>query len=193
MPQNASTLPPDHPLPTQPAALGITPRLVVVMGVAGAGKSTVAEGLHNELGWPWQDADALHSPESRALMAAGTPLDDTQRVDWLTRCHTWLAEQARHGHGAILACSALRLAHRDRLRADHLNPFFLALDADPASLTQRLEKRPGHFMPASLLPSQLATLEPLTPEESGVTLQSLAQPAETIALALNALKRADQT
>ncbi|MFT8368223.1 MAG: gluconokinase, GntK/IdnK-type [Acetobacter papayae] len=188
MPQNASTISPDHTLPRQPAARGIAPRLVVVMGVAGSGKSTIAEGLHNELGWPWQDADALHSPESRALMAAGTPLDDTLRVDWLTRCHTWLAEHARHGQGAILACSALRRSYRDRLRAGGLRPLFIALEADPASLSQRLEKRPGHFMPASLLPSQLATLEPLTPDEDGIALQSLTQPAETIAMALHALK-----
>lgn len=191
MPQNASTTPPDHSLPTQPAAWGIAPRLVVVMGVAGAGKTTVAEGLHNELGWPWQDADALHSPESRALMAAGSPLGDTHRVDWLTRCHAWLAEQTRHGQGAILACSALRRVYRDRLRAGGLRPLFIALEADPVSLKHRLESRSGHFMPASLLPSQLAALEPLAPDEDGVTLQSLTQPAETIAMALHALKAAN--
>lgn len=106
MPLNSSSFPPDHALPAQPAAHGITRQLVVVMGVCGSGKTTIAEGLHNELGWPWLDADTLHEPASIAKMRDGIPLTDADRSAWLERCHAWLRGCAERNTGGILACSA---------------------------------------------------------------------------------------
>nr|WP_230975682.1 gluconokinase [Acetobacter garciniae] len=158
------------------------------MGVCGSGKSTVAEGLHNELGWPWQDADVLHSPQNRAKMAAGVPLVDQDRQDWLNQCHAWLEHCAAQGNGGILACSALKRAYRDKLRRNGLNPLFIYLHADVQVLNTRLEARGGHFMPASLLPSQLETLEPPAPDEDAWSFSTLYQPAETIAQILSKLR-----
>ncbi len=142
MPQNASAYPTDSTLPTQPAAQGITRHLLVVMGVCGSGKSTVAEGLHNELGWPWLDADSLHAPSNIGKMAHGIPLTDEDRQGWLTRCHAWLAEKQKAGTGGILACSALRRIYRDQLRQDGVKPLFIYLSADTSVLAQRLKRGP---------------------------------------------------
>ena len=147
---------------------GLRPRLIVVMGVSGTGKTTFATALHEALGWPWQDADPLHSAASRAKMAAGIALDDQDRAGWLTRCHDWLASQAARGEGGILACSALKRRYRDRLGLGlpaPWQPIIIHLCASPAQLAERLTQRTNHFMPASLLPSQLATLEPPQPDE----------------------------
>lgn len=188
MPQNASAYPTDSTLPTQPAAQVITRHLLVVMGVCGSGKSTVAEGLHNELGWPWLDADSLHAPSSIEKMAHGIPLTDEDRQGWLTRCHAWLAEKQKVGTGGILACSALRRTYRDQLRQDGVKPLFIYLSADTSVLAQRLKTRPDHFMPASLLPSQIQTLEPPQADEQALTFSVLPEPAEVIAEILTRLR-----
>ncbi|MFT9089306.1 MAG: gluconokinase [Acetobacter okinawensis] len=188
MPLNSSAFPPDHALPAQPAAHGITRQLVVVMGVCGSGKTTIAEGLHNELGWPWLDADTLHEPASIAKMRDGIPLTDADRSAWLERCHTWLRGCADRNTGGILACSALKHAYRNRLRAQGLAVQFVYLHADENTLHTRVEARTGHFMPSSQLPNQLETLEPPHPDEAAWSLSTLHQPAETIAQVMGLLK-----
>lgn len=137
---------------------------VVVMGVSGAGKSTVAEALAHRLGRAYLDADDLHSPANRAKLSAGVPLDDADRAPWLDAVGAWV-----DGHPpAVIACSALRRRYRDRLRAGATPLWFVHLDPPAALLAERLTDRQGHFMSAALLPDQLATLEPLAPDEAGV-------------------------
>lgn len=185
---NSSAFPPGHVLPAQPAAHGIGKRLVVVMGVCGSGKTTIAEGLHNELGWPWLDADTMHDTANIAKMRDGVPLTDTDRKAWLDRCHAWLQSCAERKTGGILACSALKRAYRNTLRAQGLKVQFIYLHADENTLHARLHARPGHFMPPSQIPNQLETLEPPHPDEGAWSLPPQHQPAETIAQIMGLLK-----
>jgi carbohydrate kinase (thermoresistant glucokinase family) len=126
------------------------------MGVAGSGKSTIGPLLAVRLGVPFADADDVHTPEAKARMAAGLPLDDAMRAPWLDRLHRLLADHA--DQGLVLACSALRAAYRDHLAAG-LDVAFVALIAPPAVLHERLAHRTGHYAGPALLPSQLAALD----------------------------------
>ncbi|MGZ4690477.1 MAG: gluconokinase [Acidimicrobiia bacterium] len=131
--------------------------VVVLMGVAGSGKSTIGPRLAAALSVPFVDGDDAHSDAAKAQMAAGRPLDDAQRGPWLDRLHDILA-----GHsddGVVLACSALTVGYRQRLAGDLPGVVFVALVAPPEVLEARLEARPHHFAGPDLLPSQLATLE----------------------------------
>ncbi len=143
---------------------------VVIMGVAGSGKTTLALELTRRLGWPYAEADGFHSPANVAKMAAGVPLTDDDRRPWLQAIRDWLTAQARAGRSTVVTCSALRLAYRDVLRQAEGRVRFVHLTADPALLRERLARRSGHFMPATLLPSQLATLESLVAGEDGVVI-----------------------
>jgi carbohydrate kinase (thermoresistant glucokinase family) len=132
--------------------------IVIVMGVSGSGKSTVGAALARALGWPYLDADDFHPPQNVAKMAAGTPLTDDDRWPWLDRIVDALRDAtATHGN-AVLACSALRQAYRERLaRAGAIR--FVHLRGDFATIAQRLATRQHRYMPATLLASQFATLE----------------------------------
>ena len=143
---------------------------VVIMGVAGSGKTTLAVELTRRLGWPYAEADDFHPPANVAKMAAGVPLTDEDRWPWLEAIRDWLTGEARAGRSTIVTCSALRLAYRDVLRQAAGRVRFVHLTADPALLSARLARRSGHFMPATLLASQLATLESLVPGEDGVVI-----------------------
>lgn len=133
-----------------------TPRLVVCMGVSGCGKSTLAHALSTRLDWPLLEADNFHSDANRAHMAAGHPLTEAMRDPWLASICSAL--RARNTD-CVLACSALRRSHRARLRALGWNTRFLLLEISPDGARQRLGRRSGHFMPASLIDSQFETLE----------------------------------
>ncbi|MFC7218889.1 gluconokinase [Streptomyces polyrhachis] len=150
--------------------------VVVVMGVSGTGKSTVGAALAARLDVPYAEADAFHSPANIAKMAAGHPLDDADRAPWLDAIGAWARERA--GAGGVVSCSALKRAYRDRLRAA-AGPgvFFVHLTGTPELIAERLAGRRGHFMPSTLLDSQLATLEPLQPDEPGVAVSIDADPA----------------
>ena len=154
-------------------------RHVVVMGVSGCGKSTVAQGISDALGLPFAEADRFHSPENVAKMAEGTPLDDNDRRPWLTELSAWMAAQAREGQSTVMACSALRRAYRDILRHGPPEVQFVHLDGPTELISARMSARPDHFMPASLLESQMAALEPLQPDEDGVVLD-LRQSPDTL-------------
>lgn len=140
--------------------------LVCVMGVSAAGKTTVGTALADSLGVPFVDADALHPESNRAKMASGTPLTDDDRWPWLNAVGASLA--AHSGTGAVMACSALRRVYRDRIRATAPGVVFVHLDGSRELLASRAAARTGHFMPPELLDSQLATLEPLEPDERGL-------------------------
>lgn len=152
--------------------------LIVVLGVSGAGKSTVGSLLAGELGVPFVDADDLHSEESVRRMSAGLPLDDELRRPWLRLVGRALAEAGETG--LVVACSALRRGYRDVIIGEAPRTRFVLLDAPRELLERRLAAREGHFMPPALLASQLATLEPLGPDEPGVTVGVAGSPREVV-------------
>ena len=157
------------------------PRFVVVMGVSGSGKSTVAQRLADRLHWDLLEGDDLHPPANVEAMAAGRPLTDAERRPWLEAIGRWVDVRASAGESAVLTCSALRRSYRDVLREGRPSLCFCHLAVDPGEVKRRMEVRTGHFMPASLLPSQLATLEPLAPDEPGITVSSNATPEAVVA------------
>jgi gluconokinase len=140
---------------------------LVVMGVSGSGKSTVGAALAQRLRVPFADADDFHPAANVAKMTAGHALDDEDRRPWLEAIGEWLSE---HRDGAVVSCSALKRAYRDQLRGHLPTIRFVHLDGSREVIARRQASRPGHFMPASLLDSQFATLEPLEPDEEGVVI-----------------------
>lgn len=143
---------------------------LVIMGVSGSGKTTLATLLQERLGWPYAEADEFHPPANIAKMSAGTALADTDRWPWLQAIRAWLTAQTHAGLSSIVTCSALKAEYRDVLRAAEGRVHFVHLSAPPALLERRLGGRTGHFMPATLLPSQLQTLQPLGEGEDGITI-----------------------
>jgi gluconokinase len=146
------------------------PTAVVVMGVSGSGKTTVAHTLARRLGWEFAEGDEHHPPANVEKMRAGTPLTDADREPWLRGLAAWIAERERSGSSCVLTCSALRRSYRELLRQDNESVFFAHVDVPEAVLAERLAARTGHYMPPSLLGSQLATLEPLEDDEPGLTV-----------------------
>ncbi len=138
---------------------------VVVMGVSGCGKSMIAQGLSDATGLRFLDGDSLHPATNIAKMSAGHPLDDADRAPWLDAVGAALA-----GRADVVACSALKRAYRDRIRVQVPDAVFVHLDGPRDVLAARVGGRPGHFMPADLLDSQLATLEPLQADEAGIVV-----------------------
>lgn len=146
------------------------PRVIVVMGVSGSGKSTVAACLAERLGWAFVDGDDFHSAAHVAKMRAGHPLDDDDRAPWLEIVGRTLHEHGERGDGLVVACSALKGMYRDQIRSQAPAALFLHLSGSLEVLTRRIEGRSGHFMPAALLQSQIDTLEPLAGDEDGYVL-----------------------
>jgi gluconokinase len=141
---------------------------LVVMGVSGSGKSTVGAALAQRLRVPFEDADDLHPSANIAKMSRGEPLDDSDRYPWLELVGEWLAV---HEDGGVMSCSALKRKYRDQIRGIAPTVRFLLLEGSQEVIAARQAARPGHFMPASLLSSQFATLEPLAPDEDGIVLE----------------------
>ncbi len=151
-------------------------RAIVVMGVSGSGKSTLAALLADRLGCPLIEGDEFHSAANVAKMAAGHPLDDADRWPWLDRVGQAVGAAAQRGI-AVAACSALKRRYRERLQAASDVPLlFVLLDTEADELARRLTERAGHYMPASLLDSQLATLERPAPGERALTLDAARTP-----------------
>ncbi|MEZ5088453.1 MAG: gluconokinase [Micropruina sp.] len=153
---------------TQPSFEAEPPIVLVVMGVSGTGKSTVAGMLAGRLGWDLEEGDDLHPPANVAKMASGRPLTDDDRWPWLDRVSAWIQLHTGSGTPGIMSCSALRRVYRDRLRERGVA--FVHLDGSKETIAARLAGRLDHFMPGSLLDSQLATLEPLEPDERGIVV-----------------------
>jgi gluconokinase len=150
-----------------------SPRAIIVMGVSGSGKSTLGAALAAKLDCPFLEGDAFHDPDSIAKMRGGRPLADSDRWPWLDRLGA-AAREAIASHGlAVVACSALKRAYRERLASAIGAPSsFVLLDADPEVLAGRVSNRPNHYMPESLLVSQLTTLERPAQDEPAITLNA---------------------
>jgi len=163
-------------------------RAIIVMGVAGSGKSTLASLLAEKLDCPFLEGDDYHSAANVAKMRGGQPLTDEDRWPWLDALGTAIGEAIATKGFAVASCSALRRAYRDRLRAA-IGPgvLFVLLEADAAELTRRLNERAGHYMPASLLGSQLATLERPQADEDALDLRTDRAPALLAERVLNQL------
>ncbi len=150
---------------------------IIVMGVSGSGKSTLGQRLADQTGHRFLEGDGFHSAEAVAKMRAGHPLDDADRWPWLDRVGHAIGDAVATDGFAVAACSALKRVYRERLGAAAGVPLlFVLLDTDPAELARRLGARAGHYMPASLLDSQRATLERPGPDETAITLDAQATP-----------------
>ncbi|AVT37947.1 gluconokinase [Plantactinospora sp. BB1] len=164
-----------------------TTRHVVVMGVSGSGKTTVAVGISAVTGLTFAEADEFHPESNVELMRAGVPLADAHRWPWLRELAGWMAERAAEGVSTVLACSALRRSYRDVLRQGPPSVDFVFLDGSAEVIRERISRRAGHYMPASLLDSQIATLERPGPDERILTLDVAATPQELVEAAVEGL------
>jgi gluconokinase len=160
------------------------------MGVSGSGKTTVGRRLARRTGWPFLDADDLHSEESVARMAAGIPLTDDDRWPWLDRVAEWIAARRRAAEPGIVACSALKREYRDRLRAADPVLRFVYLQARPEQIAERLAQRTQHFFPAILVQTQFADLSEPTTDEAPIIVPLGQTPEAEVDSVLSAL--ADQ-
>ena len=143
---------------------------MIVMGVSGSGKSTFARLLAERLGWDFEEGDELHPAANIAKMASGQPLTDADREPWLATIRAWIDSELDHDRSGVITCSALKRRYRDELRRPGVR--FVYLNVPRAELERRLAERAGHFMPASLLDSQLAALEPPEPDEDAITVSA---------------------
>ncbi|GGN69980.1 gluconokinase [Streptomyces albiflavescens] len=163
-----------------------TPHVVVVMGVAGTGKTTIGPLLATRLGVPYAEGDDFHPQANIAKMTAGTPLTDEDRWPWLDAIGAWAHERA--GLGGVVSSSALKRSYRDRLRAAAPGVVFVHLTGDRKLIEDRMSHRQGHFMPTALLDSQFATLQPLEADEAGVAVDVSGDPGEITERAVAALQ-----
>ncbi|MEU3794461.1 gluconokinase, GntK/IdnK-type [Streptomyces fructofermentans] len=147
------------------------PRLVLIVGMSGSGKTTVGRLLAERLGWRLRDGDEFHSPENRARMASGHPLTDADRQPWLDAIGTWMDGEIAAGEPAVVTCSALKRAYRDKLLSGRPEARLVYLHGSRALIHDRLASRHGHFFPARLLESQLADLQEPGPDEHPLTVE----------------------
>lgn len=164
------------------------PVLLVCMGVSGSGKSTVARILAREFELEFCEADDFHGPENKARMAAGEPLSDAMREPWIDRLSTALAAKLSEGRSCVLAWSALRRAHRQRIRALGFRTLVLHLQADPGVIAGRLETRTGHFFHPGLLQSQLLDLQPTADEPDVVAVDMGPELPTVVAASVEAVR-----
>ena len=161
---------------------------IVVMGVSGSGKSTVAAGLVERLGWEFAEGDDFHHRENVEKMRSGLPLDDEDRWPWLRSLAAWIGEREQAGTNVVVTCSALKRSYRDVLRDGHPSVWFAHVAADAGLIRERLQQRTGHYMPSSLLDSQVTTLEPLQADEPGASISGAGDPAHVVSELLTALE-----
>ena len=172
---------------TQPMTHSAPPLVIVLMGVSGCGKSTVGVELSRRLGWPFRDADSFHPPGNIAKMSSGAPLTDEDRMPWLAAIADWIDERCDRGEPGIVSCSALKRAYRQRIIGARRRVRLVYLKGDRALIGRRLEARRHHFMPASLLESQFATLEEPRAGERPVIVSAAMSPRRVVATILERL------
>jgi gluconokinase len=158
--------------------------LILIMGVAGSGKTTVGARLASALDWEFIDADDFHSPQNLAKMASGTPLTDEDRRPWLNDLHALVTRFAQSDRDLVLACSALKSSYRDLLASASPETAIVYLKADPALILERLTQRQRHFMPANLVESQFTALE--EPEDA-IAIPATLRPDQIVAAIRTAL------
>ena len=168
------------------------PLVVVVMGVAGSGKTTIGQLLAEQLGVAYAEADSFHPPANVTKMASGQALDDDERYPWLAAVADWIRTRGCAQEGGVVSCSALKYRYRDLLRQTYPAVWFLHLEVDRDLITRRVAGRSGHFMPVSLVDSQFQTLEPLRRDETGAAVDASAPPADIVRTAV-ALLSGDHT
>ncbi|KNC19430.1 gluconate kinase [Arthrobacter sp. RIT-PI-e] len=151
-------------------------RHVVVMGISGSGKTTIATLLAEKLGWVFAEADEFHPAANIEKMTSGTPLTDEDRWPWLETMRDWMSSRTATGTDTVVTCSALRRAYRDVLVQAGGDVLFVHLMGEEELILDRMSTRSGHFMPESLLPSQLSTLEPLEDDEPGLRIDNTGEP-----------------
>ncbi|WP_410578081.1 gluconokinase [Amycolatopsis sp. lyj-108] len=159
--------------------------VIVVMGVSGSGKTTVGTALAERLGVDYAEADTFHPKANIDKMSSGHPLNDEDRQPWLEAIAAWISDH--ESSGGVVTSSALKFRYRDILRGGG-DVWFLHLHGDRDLLADRMKTRSGHFMPVSLLDSQLADLEPLRPEERGLVADIAKKPEEIVETALSAFE-----
>ncbi len=147
-----------------------SPVHLVIMGVAGTGKTTIGEGVAEHFGLTYAEGDAFHSEANRIKMSEGHPLTDEDRWPWLRSLRDWMSKQAEAGHSSVVACSALRETYRDILREADGTVYFVHLQLPEEINADRLASREDHYMERRMLDSQLDTLEALTDSEDGATV-----------------------
>ena len=164
------------------------PHAIVVIGVAGSGKTTVARALARHYGNAFLDADDFHTTDAKATMAAGVPLTDEHREPWVGVLVRELRAIAQQGHSSVLAFSGLRAVHRQRLRDSGVPMRFVFLHAMPSVIAERLATRTGHFMPPALLASQFDVLEPPTGETDVLDVDVDGTPSQVLERVIAALE-----
>jgi gluconokinase len=153
---------------------------LVVMGVSGSGKTTIAIAVAKRLGWVFAEGDEFHPAANVEKMRAGHPLTDDDRWPWLDALADWIDAREQAGDNAVLTCSALKRSYREVLERGHPSVRFVHVTASLETIRRRLQRRRGHYMPAALLDSQLATLEPLQPDEPGLTITGDGEPGDVV-------------
>jgi len=166
-----------------------SPRVVIVMGVSGCGKSTIAAMLAGRMRWEFEEGDALHPPANVAKMASGQPLDDEDRRPWLAAVAAQIDEWRTSGRSGVITCSALKRRYRDVLVGDRPDVRLAYLKGSKELIANRLAARQGHFMPAALLDSQLSTLEEPAEDEHPITVEIGARPEIIVAQIAEELER----
>ncbi|MDN5895034.1 MAG: gluconokinase [Nocardioides sp.] len=163
--------------------------VLVVMGVSGSGKSTVADLLSTRLGWPFMEGDSLHPDSNIAKMESGQPLTDQDRWPWLEKVAAWI--EARHAaeEDGIITCSALKRSYRDVLNRRGEGVVFVHLTGERQTLEDRMHKRAGHFMPPEMLTSQLETLEEPRPDEPSIRVPIELSPTAIVDETMKQLER----
>lgn len=168
------------------------PAFIVVMGVSGCGKSTIAPQLAEGLHWRFADADSFHPQSNIDKMRTGTPLTDADRGPWLRAIADWMEQMRRSGGCAVIACSALKRGYRDILTDGRRDILFVYLEGEFDLIEQRLAARLGHFMPTTMLASQFAALEVPQADEPAMTVPIVAQPNEIVSSIMTRLAQSEK-
>lgn len=166
------------------------PQVLVLMGVAGSGKSTIGEGLAAHLGWPFRDADSFHPRSNVDKMSRGIPLDDDDRAPWLAAIARWIDERLATGERGIVSCSALKRRYREVIVGTRPGVRLVYLEGDMALIGARMGRRRDHFMPTSLLESQFDALEAPGADERAVVADIARAPDEVVAAIVSELRLA---